>query len=101
MNKWIADMQRQLWEFADERDWHQYHTIPNLVQSVAIEAGELLELVQWGKQPTRERLAEEIADVLIYVLRLADVAGVDIPQAVDAKIAENARRRVQGDKLIK
>jgi NTP pyrophosphatase (non-canonical NTP hydrolase) len=101
MSKWVAETQRQLWEFATDRNWHHYHTIPNLVQSVAIEAGELLELVQWGNQPTRDRLAEEIADVLIYVLRLADVAGVDIPQAVDAKIAENARRRVQDDKLIK
>lgn len=89
-------------DFSEERDWVQFHDPKSLVLALVGEVGELAELVQWlpagdavqhfadpGRQ---QRAAEEIADVLVYLLRLADVLGIDVLQATLDKQAE-ARRR--------
>jgi len=88
--------------FARERDWEQYHSPKNLAMALAAEAGELLEIFQWRTATesapeswdptTRDHVAEEVADVLIYLVRLADVSGIDLADAVDAKITRNAQR---------
>lgn len=87
-------------EFAAERDWEQFHTPKNLAMAVAGEAGELLAELQWltpeeSASLTAEQLAAvsaEMADVLIYLVRLADVLGVDLLAAAQRKLAEDAQR---------
>ena len=91
---------QQLREFSADREWDKHHAPRNLAASVSIEADELLELFQWENgnetwDSTRtgekhQRIREELADVLIYAIRLADLAGIDIPKAIDDKIARNA-----------
>ena len=98
----LDDLARELRRFAAERDWEQFHTPKNLAISLSVEVGELLEHVQWGSDAEiadrlgrpdgRAGLAEELADVLIYLVRLADVAGVDLLDAASAKLAANAAR---------
>lgn len=85
-------------KFRDERDWAQFHTPKDLAVSVSIEAGELLELFQWRRDgheiddiDVRE-VADEAADVLMYVLMLFDRLGLDPNQEVLNKIERNAKR---------
>ena len=98
----IEELAHQLRRFAAERDWERFHTPKNLAISLAVEVGELLEHVQWGTDEeitARARtpagsaaMAEELADVLIYLVRLADVLGIDLLEAAVAKVAANAER---------
>lgn len=88
--------------FAVERNWEQFHTPKNLAMALAGEAGELVAEFQWLKPEeseadslTSEKLqaiSMEIADVQIYLIRLADVLGVSIPAAVRAKVEINEKR---------
>ena len=88
--------------FRDERDWKRFHSLKNLILSVSLEAAELLELTQWKDEDEietlvdddafRTALAEECADVLIYLLLISERAGVDLGQAALAKIELNATK---------
>ena len=88
--------------FAAERDWDQFHTPKNLAASISVEAAELLELFQWSRgqkdwnevhaPAIRPRIEEELADILLYVIRFADKAGIDLQQAAERKIALNAEK---------
>lgn len=86
--------------FARARDWEQFHTPKNLVMAMSVEAAELVEHFQWltAEQSeslppeTREEVAQEIGDVMIYLTRLADVLGIDPLQAAFDKMAINARK---------
>lgn len=98
----IADLQRQLRDFAAERDWEQFQTPKNLVMALVGEVGELTELFQWltpeesaqvmADKDSATRVRDEMADVLAYLLRLADELGVDIEQALTAKMVKNAAK---------
>jgi dCTP diphosphatase len=98
----LDDLARELRDFAAQRDWEQFHTPKNLAISLAVEVGELLEHVQWGtdeeiaarvrSEEGRAAISEELADVLIYLIRLADLLDVDLLGAASAKIAANAER---------
>jgi len=90
--------------FTRERDWEQFHDPKSLTLALVGEVGELAELLQWlpadqaaalsSELPLNHRLGEELSDVLIYLVRLADVCGVDLPAAVDSKmVAADARFR--------
>jgi NTP pyrophosphatase (non-canonical NTP hydrolase) len=87
-------------KFRDDRDWQQFHNPKDLAVSISIEAAELLELFQWksAEQSARfaaenkERVSEEIADVAIYLVELADITGIDLASAIDDKLAKNARK---------
>ena len=73
-----------------ERDWDQFHTGENLAKSIAIEAGELLELFQWGNEAkSLEALKEELADVLSYCYMLAEKYGFDVDEIVLDKYKKN------------
>ncbi len=88
--------------FRDERDWKRFHSLKNLILSVSLEAAELLELTQWKDEEAvetlvdddafRTALAEECADVLIYLLLISERAGIDLGQAAMAKIELNTRK---------
>ena len=82
----------ELRQFMAERDWQQFHTPANLAQSIAIEAGELLECFQWGATPEPERVAGELADVLTYCLLLADALDLDPDEIVRQKLAVTAEK---------
>lgn len=96
----LQDLTEKLRRFARERDWEQFHTPKNLAMALTVEAAELQEIFQWmaaadsaaltGKD--RERVAEECADVLLYLLRLADVLKIDLGEAANAKLAVNAEK---------
>ena len=93
----VAQMQRWVDRFADERQWERFHTPKNLAMSIAIEAAEIMELYQWSESQPADGalandspLAEELADVLSYVLRLASVTGIDLAAALAAKMEKNA-----------
>jgi len=113
----VAQMQAWVDAFAQDRSWERYHTPKNLAVSIAIEAAELLEHFQWSEGPTRERLAdevipesgnlgsgnpgsgnlqnrsevaEELSDVLAYLLRLASVLDIDLAAALQSKMRKNA-----------
>jgi NTP pyrophosphatase (non-canonical NTP hydrolase) len=85
-------------KFRDDREWKQFHNPKDLAVSIAIEAAELLELFQWKSAQesarfageNRERVSEEIADVAIYLVELADITGIDLAKAIDAKLEKNA-----------
>jgi dCTP diphosphatase len=75
-----------LHDFVAERDWGQFHTPANLAKSIAIEAGELLECFQWSDEAPRDRIVEELADVLTYARLLAARLEVDPDQIVRDKL---------------
>ncbi|MEV6448356.1 nucleotide pyrophosphohydrolase [Amycolatopsis sp. NPDC051716] len=95
----LDQLTRRLREFASERDWDQFHTPKNLAMALVGEAGELTEIFQWLTPEDSARIMEdpataqevqnEIADVFAYLLRLADVLGIDIAAALTGKIALN------------
>lgn len=92
---WPADLQRRLAPFARERDWEKYHTPRNLAALIASEAGELLALFRRDQDALSERrddVEAELADVLLGVLRFADVAGIDLHAAALRKLEANARK---------
>lgn len=74
--------------FVAERDWDQFHTPENLAKSISIEAGELLELFQWGGAPDQQRIEEELADVVTYCIHLANKLGVDLDDIVLSKLEQ-------------
>lgn len=88
--------------FRDERDWKQFHAPKDLALGLSIEAAELGELFLWktrseagealGDPAFRTRLAEEMADVQIYLLYLSEAAGIALPDAVRSKIAKNGEK---------
>ncbi len=90
----------RLREFARERDWEKYHSPKNLAMALLAEAGELIENFQWLTEEQSSaisgeslaRVGQEIADVQIYLIRLADQLGLDIPEVVMKKLALNKLR---------
>ena len=96
----IAALQRELRAFAAARDWQPFHTPKNLAMALMVEAAELQELFQWltpeqsrtftQDATAHERVGDEMADVLLYLLQLADYAGVDLEVAVRRKLGKNA-----------
>lgn len=98
----FAELTRQVLAFRDERNWAQFHSLRNLIVSLNLEAAELLELTQWKSDEeiavlaadarTREALSDECADVLIYLLLVANKAGIDLDRAAQRKLEKNATR---------
>ncbi|MFG2713261.1 nucleotide pyrophosphohydrolase [Streptomyces goshikiensis] len=98
----LRQLQRRLVEFARARDWEQFHTPKNLAVALSVEASELVEIFQWltpeqsagvmEKPETAHRVADEVADVLAYLLQFCEVLGVDVLDALAAKIERNELR---------
>ena len=115
MSDALQDLQKTLREFARERDWEQFHTPRNLAAALSVEAAELLEHFQWLTDEQsrtlddakRTAVGEEIADVLLYLLQLADKLDIDPVQAAERKVRLNAekypadRARGRSDKYTK
>ncbi|MFI7072937.1 nucleotide pyrophosphohydrolase [Micromonospora sediminicola] len=98
----MDDLTAQVREFAEKRDWQQFHTPKNLVMALAGEVGELVAEFQWltseqansvmGDPAAGARVRAEVGDVMIYLTRLADVLGIDLQEAAVTKLAEVAIR---------
>ena len=98
----IIELKKRIQKFVDDRDWTKYHNPKDLAISIAIEASELMELFQWVKEdelkkilddPSKlTRLEEELADIMIYCLSLANVINMDVTQAVTKKVSKNEEK---------
>ncbi len=96
----LAELRAAVRAFNEARDWGQYHAPRNLAMALSVEASELLELYLWcrddGPQPAlasrAPKVAEEMADVAICLLNLAERTGVDLSAAIEAKLARNAEK---------
>ena len=98
----LADVVAAVARFRDDRDWAQFHTPKNLAAAVAIEAAELQERFLWktdaevdqdlADPAKRSGVADEIADVVMFAMLLADRLGIDLAEAVSAKLAANERK---------
>lgn len=98
----LADLKNRVLSFARERDWEQFHSPKNLSMALAAEAAELMEHFLWSepttsrvraREPERRReIEEELADVAIYALEFANISGIDLAAAIEAKLASNAKK---------
>src|SRR5688572_33483026 len=99
-NDSLKHLSAQLDRFAAERDWNQFHNPKNLAMAVAGEVGELIEHFQWLTpeqsanlpEATREEVALEAADVLLFLVRLCDKLGIDLGAAAERKLELNAEK---------
>jgi dCTP diphosphatase len=98
----VAELKKRILSFAREREWEQFHAPKNLSMALAAEAGELMEHFLWaesaasrqiaGEPAKRAKIEEELADVIIYALEFANVTGIDVAAAIEAKMAANAKK---------
>ena len=93
----IEELQAKLREFRDARGWRKYHTPKNLAMALCGESGELAALFQWltpeqSKNPPRVAVRDELADVFIYLVQLADALSIDLVVAAHGKIEKNAAK---------
>ena len=86
----MDDIKKELLMFQKERDWKKFHTPENLAKSISIEAAELLEHFQWQKKYDENEVAEELADVLIYCIYMADAMDFDVKEIILDKMEKNA-----------
>lgn len=86
----MQEIYDELKKFQSERDWKKFHTPENLAKSISIEAAELLEHFQWGKEIDVDGVGEELADVLIYCIYMADAMDFDIKEIIQNKMKKNA-----------
>jgi dCTP diphosphatase len=100
MDAALESLREQLRRFAADRDWNQFHSPKNLASALTVEAAELLEHFQWLTEEqsgnlapqARHAVAQELADVFLYLLQLADKLDVDLVTAAQDKLALNARK---------
>lgn len=98
--KTIEDVQNNVKQFVEEREWQPYQSPKNIVMALSGEVGELIEHFQWLTQAESSSLTDEqksdvkdeVADVFIYLARLADILDIDLIGAAEQKIQKNARK---------
>jgi NTP pyrophosphatase (non-canonical NTP hydrolase) len=98
----VSELKTRVLAFVRERDWEQFHTPKNLSMALAAETGELMEHFLWAtadqsraiaNEPARRaNIADELADVVIYALEFANMTGLDVSAAIEAKMTANARK---------
>lgn len=98
----VAELKTRVIAFAQERDWLQFHSPKNLSMALAAEAGELMEHFLWAtpeasheiaaSEAKRQKIADELADVIIYALEFANTTHLDVAAAIEAKMAANAKK---------
>ncbi len=98
----IGEIRERVLAFARERDWEQFHSPKNLSMALAAEAGELMEHFLWTESKAsgatladpakRRKIEDELADVVIYALEFANIGGIDLAKAIEAKLAQNAAK---------
>ena len=94
----LVELRQKIDSFVNERDWAQFHSPKNLAMAMIVEAAELVEHFQWDtiqesydlSAEKRQEVAHELADTFVYLLRLAEVTGIDLIKAANDKVALNA-----------
>ena len=95
---------KKILDFRDNRDWKQYHSGKDLSISISLEASELLEIFQWSKEEVDkldkiENIKEELDDILIYAIMLADYYNLDIDEIIESKLIKNLKKYPNGEKI--
>ena len=93
-------IQKELREFAKKRDWEKFHSLKNIAISINLESSELLEIFQWENENSnfwfekkiKRLIEEEVADVMLYLLRFVDIAKIDLEKVCIEKIKKNKRK---------
>jgi NTP pyrophosphatase (non-canonical NTP hydrolase) len=98
----VAELRGRVLAFVQEREWEQFHSPKNLSMALAAESGELMEHFLWAESKAslavvrdpqkRPKIEDEIADVVIYALEFANICGIDLAAAIEAKMAANAKK---------
>jgi NTP pyrophosphatase (non-canonical NTP hydrolase) len=96
----LGELKERVRAFCAERDWDRFHNPKNLAMALSVEASELVELFQWLTEEQsakldekqRGRVAEELADVLWFLVRISDRLGIDLLEAADTKLSQNAKK---------
>ena len=98
----VAELKTRVLAFVRERDWEQFHSPKNLSMALAAEAGELMEHFLWATPEAskalvqdavkRQKIADELADVVVYALEFANMTGLDVAASIEAKMAANAKK---------
>jgi len=98
----ISQLEEKVWRFIEERNWSKYHKPKDIAESICIEAAELLELFQWrsheeveklmNREDYKDKVREELADIIIYILSFAKVADIDLSKSIIEKIEKNAKK---------
>jgi NTP pyrophosphatase (non-canonical NTP hydrolase) len=88
----MDELIKKIIKFRDDRDWKQYHTPANLAKSISIEAGELLENFQWDDRYEHDKVLDELADVMMYCILMADRLDVDIEDMINKKLIKNEEK---------
>ncbi len=98
----VSELREKILAFVRERDWEQFHSPKNLSMALAAETGELMEHFLWASAEEsravaadparRSRIAEELADIVIYALGFANATGLDVAASIESKILANARK---------
>jgi dCTP diphosphatase len=96
----LNHLRQRVNSFVEARDWAQFHSPKNLAMAMIVEAGEVVEHFQWMTEvesrqldaATREQVGHELADTFVYLLRIAEVCGIDLIEATNQKIDINAKK---------
>src|SRR3954454_24166362 len=93
----MEEMRHKILEFRDQRDWKKYHKEKDLAISISLEANELLENFQWKSSEdaivqSKQNIKEEMADILIYLVQMADKMEIDLEEEVLHKLEKNAKK---------
>ncbi len=98
----LVKLHQEIEAFVAERDWDQFHSVKNLSMALTVEASELQEIFQWmpekesnqveSDEKLRARVSDELADVFVYLLRIAGKTGIDLETAVRSKMQQNAQK---------
>ena len=88
----MEEIKKRVRKCRDDREWSQFHTPENLAKAISIEAGELLEHFLWNNNYDKEAVGEELADVMVYCLHMADSLGVNIEDIIEKKMDKNEKK---------
>ncbi len=93
----IEELKKEFVKFRDERDWKKFHNPKDLAVSISLEASELLELFQWKSEKEinsvpKEKIEEELADILLYCLSMSDILNIDLKNATLEKLEKNRKK---------
>jgi dCTP diphosphatase len=97
----IKHLQKEIQNFATDREWDQFHNPKNLAMALTVEAAELLEIFQWldfeasklnSDPDTLHKATDEVADIAIYLLRIADKLNINLEEAISQKLIKNAEK---------
>ena len=88
----MDEIRNRIRKFREDREWSQFHTPANLAKAISIEAGELLEHFLWDDNYNKEDVCDELADVMVYCLHMADSLGVNIEEIINKKMDKNEEK---------